>query len=240
MTCDYIVVDWNTPELAERALNSIRENADVWRSAWLIDAARDEMSYAQACHSGVDRSREQAARDREPAGEIVCLCNADVACRDSQWPVMDIFATHPEVAVVGPRQVDAFGFVRHGGIFAPEGKPFALHLAHRFWGEELDKVADRCAEPLLDCATVSGSVYYCRRSVWNELGGFLLTPHFYEETWLSYLARRRGYRVCFTGTTTWLHDWGSSPVEDDWLQERFKESQAMFLEACAGEGIECD
>jgi len=235
LSCDYIVVDWRTPELAERAINSIRENADVWRSAWLIDAARDEMSYAQACHAGVDRSAEQARRDREPAAKIVCLCNADVECRESQEPVMDLFAAHPEVAVIGPRQVDSSGHVRHAGIVGTNTRP-----EHRFWGDLLDEVDERCREALLDCVTVSGSVYYCRRSVWNKLGGFLLSKHYYEETWLSYLARHRGHRVCYTGTTTWLHEWLSSPVEDEWLQEAFRESQATFREACAREGIKCD
>lgn len=223
----FVVVDYKTPELADACIDSLHDHVQGGFGVVLIDAAKDGLSYSQAAHEGV---RLLGPRD------VVCILNADTQCRDSQWPILNLFAQDESIAVVGPRQVDENGFVRHGGIVGTNIAP-----EHRLWGEYMDeRVEHLSSQEALDCVSVSGSVYYVRRNVWDELGGFLDTPHYFEETWLSYLARHRGYRVVYSGLSTWLHHWGSSPVDQTWLDGVFAESQALFRSACHREGIECD
>lgn len=225
MTIDYVIADYKTPELAERAAATIEERCGVEHTTVVIDAAETGESYSQAINRGVALG----------SGEVVCALNADVECLSPQWPVLELFGEDPRVAVVGPRQRDSMGLVRHAGIFGTNEMP-----AHRFWGVPLDTVFDDCAERCVDCVTVSGSVYYARRETWEQLGGFLETPHYYEETWFSYLARHRGFRVVYTGAVTWLHHWARAPVDDPWKHARFAESRELFRAACAREGIVCD
>lgn len=220
-----MIVDWQTPELARHALASLHKSK-IDYTARVFDAHAMKLSYSQAIHLGV----------KQGSAPIVCALNADVECKGSQRPVLDLFED-PEVAVVGPLQVDARGFIRHGGIFGTNEAPL-----HRGFGDPISKW-DPPRAPLRrteDAITVSGSVYYARRSVWDELGGFLDTPHYFEETWFSYLVRHRGHRVLYTGEVEWLHHWNSAPASDREKGEWFAESQAIFRAACAAEGIACD
>lgn len=208
--------------MARAAMGSLHK-CEVDYTVRVIDAYAEKLSFSQAIHQGV----------AEGSSPIICALNADVECRGSQQSILDLF-DDPEVAVVGPLQVDQRGLVKHGGIVGSNEKP-----EHRGWNVPID-MQPELREITDDVVSVSGSVYYCRRSVWEELGGFLDTRLYYEETWLSYLARHRGYRVVFMGGVEWLHLWNSSPVDDMQKREWFLESQALFRRACAREGIACD
>jgi GT2 family glycosyltransferase len=219
---DYVIADWQTPDLAKRAMASLSKSG-IEYTARIIDAHLLGLSYSQAIHRGV----------AEGGAPIVCALNADVECRGSQQGILALFESDPSIAIIGPLQTDARGLVKHGGILGTNAAP-----EHRGWNESRE-LADGVTNTE-DAVTVSGSVLYARRSVWDELGGFLDTRHYYEETWFCYLARARGYRVVYTGVTDWLHHWNASPVDDMQKREWFLESQAVFRAACAAEGIECD
>lgn len=218
-----MIVDYLTPQLARAAVESLRRS-EVLYTAAIVDAHASEWSYSEAIHHGV----------RNGDAPIICALNADVECLSSQRPILDIFEEFPEVAAVGPLQTDLRGHVRHGGIFGTNEGP-----KHRWWGEPVE-FCEAPGDRIEDAVTISGSVYYARRSVWEELGGFLDTPHYFEETWFSYLARHRGHRVVYTPLGAWLHHWDSTPVSTEQKGELFKVSQAIFRSACAREGIACD
>ena len=72
----------------------------------------------------------------------------------------------------------------------------------------------------------------------------LPTPHYYEETWCSYLARHRGYNVVYDGSVSIGHSWhASSPKPGEGYSHadaQFKVSQSIFRNACDQLGIERD
>lgn len=221
---DYAVSDYLTPDLARAAVASLTKS-EINYTVRVIDAFASKLSYAEVMNGAFEESH----------APIVCALNADVECRGSQQPILDIFDEFPDVAVVGPLQVNGRGIVVHGGIFGSNVAP-----VHRCWGEPVD-FHPELRERIEDAVSVSGSVYYARRAVWDELGGFLETDMmYYEETFFSYLARHRGYRVVYTGEACWLHHWNSSPLTDQQKGERFEASRVIFRRACAREGIACD
>lgn len=220
---DAVIVDYATPELAVRCWRSLIE-CPLFASVTVVDAKAAGWSYAQSVNTTLNDGR----------AEFVLALNADTRMLEPPAAVLDLFDSDPTIAVVGPRQVTSDERIVHGGIFgtnqAPEFRcwqaPLLLHL---------DETADT-----RDAVTVSGSVYFARRSVWDELGGFLDTPHFYEETWLSYLARHRGHRVVYTGSTTWIHEFNQSPTTEGWRARVAAQSREIFRAACNREGTACD
>lgn len=236
--CDYYIVDYKTPELAIKAFDSIlREPESYARSITIIDAEAAGWSYAQSANNAAEHA----------TAPFICICNADVEMRSSQNAVFDLLTHNPKIAAVGPLQYDSEGIIRHAGIFGPNNAP-----AHRFFGDPvIEHMEALKALGAADCTTISGSVYFAPREKFIELGGFLETPHFYEETWFSYYARHKGYQVVFTPMAEWLHHWDSSlpvrnvePAVAAANQNRksawFEESRNMFRLRCREEGILCD
>lgn len=219
---DVVVVDWGTPDLARRCVASL--DSPLFQSIELVDAKARGWSYAQSVNWSLE------------AGDApyVLALNADTRMLEPPDVIVEIFEENPDVAVIGPRQVDDQGAITHAGIVGSNVRP-----EHRFWTMPLASVDQQCRERTLDCATVSGAVYFARRSDWEDLGGFLCTPLFFEETFFSYLARHAGHRVVYTGATTWEHLFNRSPVSDEHRTALATESQQIFRDACAREGIEC-
>jgi hypothetical protein len=100
-----------------------------------------------------------------------------------------------------------------------------------------------------DAVTVSGSAYFVKRHVWDELtecphfawaeaeGAFLPTRHYYEETWCSYHAISHGYRIVYYGLATMIHQWHRSSRIGT-VEKLVPESRTLFEEACHRHNIE--
>lgn len=220
---DAVIVDYRTPDLARACFDSLID-CPLFASIATVDADRMSWSYAKSVNQTLAGSN----------AEFVLALNADTRMLEPPTAILDLFDSDERIAVIGPRQIDGQGRVTHGGIFGANEAP-----AFRCWQTPLAECDAETADTR-DAVTVSGSVYFARRSVWEQLGGFLPTTHFYEETWLSYLARHRGHRVVYTGATTWQHDFNQSPVEPAWRAQVAAESRETFRAACAREGIVCD
>lgn len=219
---DAAIVDYDTPELAQACWESVRD-CDLFRSVALVDAKRSGWSYAQAVNTALRGSH----------GDIVLALNADTRMLESPAAVVALFDSDPTVGVVGPRQVDPDGRIVHGGIFGTNTDP-----RFRAWQQPLQSCKELTADTQ-DAVTVSGSVYFARRACWDAVGGFLEVPKIYfEETWMSYKARHLGWRVLYTGSTTWEHRWNSTPI--DGKAQMAAESREVFRAACSAEGILCD
>lgn len=235
----YIVVDYDTPDLAQKAIKSmvVKDPAESKvRCVSLVDAKATGVSYAEAINRVAQKSD----------APIICACNADVEMLNGQQGVIDLLEDE-DVAVVGVLQYDADRLIRHAGIVGTNDAP-----THRFFGDLVDDRIEQLGPPD-PCVTVSGSVYFARRDLFVELGGFLETPSkmYFEETWYSYLVRHRGYKVMFDPSSHWLHHWDSSlpvrNVDDKTRVENQNRKSRMFAEArdyfrlrCAEEGIVCD
>lgn len=217
-----VIVDYGTPDLATACLDSLR-GCDLFQSVAVVDAKGHGWSYAQSCNNIL----------KAGTGDIVLALNADTRMLEPPAAILDLFDSDWKIGVVGPRQVTPDGRVVHGGIFGTNTAP-----RFRGWQAPL-AVVDAETSDTQDAVTVSGSVYFARRHCWEDVGGFLEVPQmYYEETFASYKARHLGWRVVYTGATTWEHRWNSTPV--DGKAAMAAESREIFRAACAVDGIECD
>lgn len=265
---DLCVVNYNTKNLLERFLESLHQDLhripkkwNLWIAdngssdgsiEWLLDSGfkykinaavkNENIGYSAACN-------HLASLGNSP---IICLLNSDVwLTSEDIFRVNRIFEENENIHILGPKQRDEEGRITHAGIIGTNTSP-----AHRGW-RQFDP-EDTLYRDRIDCVTISGSAYFIRREVWNDLtnnqkyrelypdamGAFLPTPHYYEETWCSYFARHLGYNVVYDGTVSIGHSWhAASPRPGEGISEAdkmFPVSREIFRNACDHFGIERD
>lgn len=242
-----VVVNYHTWDLLDNFIDSMREfYPEYVDSLVIVDVETDSkgldyyefdnyrsstenIGYAGACNMGAQIS---------PASEFIAFFNADTEFVDSDVIPRCIEALEdPEVAVVGPLQYDKRGRITHAGIFGTNTAP-----RHRAWKQPVSSQVrdERYA------VTVSGSAYFTKRSVWEEMsncdiyqevfpeatGGFLPTPLYYEETGYSYHVGAHGYKVLYLGSGEMIHDHNKSPLPSGEKSNMAKISRKMFREFC--------
>lgn len=177
--------------------------------------------------------------------ETLAIFNADTRLMDSV--VTDChyaLQSHPDWAILGPRQIDEKDRITHGGFLPHAGTiPKDRGFRSREQGFFLD-IRD-------DAVTVPGSAYFIKREIWDELtecpiyhksypeavGAFLPTPHYYEETWCSFHARAHGYKVVYYGAATMIHKWHRASPRGGRADEQIPVSREIFQQACEAHGI---
>lgn len=233
---DLYVIDVDVdPELYEYA----KEKLAPWMQK--VDMCYLPLSYnsgySGACNFGATLGNR----------ETVAFFNADTSLfEETLENCHSLLQSDPLNAVVGPLQLDSEGRVTHGGIFGTNKKP-------DFEGRFRSRMKPQYRE-VREAVSVSGSAYFVKRSVWNELsndadwlaiypyceGAFLPTPHYYEETWFSYFARHRGYKVLYNGHTEMIHEWHKASKIGEVERLYMDKSRSMFRNTCDLMGIEHD
>jgi GT2 family glycosyltransferase len=196
----------------------------------------DNIGYGRACNLAATYATD----------DIIAMFNADVEVTPGSLDACgDALVEHDDWAILGPLQVDDRGHIRHAGIFGTLASP-----KHRGWNE----INRGQYSEVRDAVTVSGSAFFAKRKVWDELtdcsifrevapeaeGAFLPTPHYYEETWASYHAQAHGHRVVYYGPVTMIHKWHRASVVGGWAEQQIPISRKMFRDACEGHGIPHD
>lgn len=198
---------------------------------------KENVGFARAVNTGV------AIGNRE----CIAIFNADIVLSEHSIDSCYVnLMDREDWGVLGPRQVNERGAMTAAGIFGTLKDP-----KHRGWmnadSEKFQDIRD-------DATTVSGSAYFIKRAVWDELttcgiyryhhpdaeGAFLPTPHYYEETWCSYHAQAHGYKCVYFGLVKVVHKWHqASPLG---VPERLHlpKSQQMFRDMCDAHNIERD
>jgi GT2 family glycosyltransferase len=194
---------------------------------------KENLGYAKACNFGASLSDS----------DYIAFLNSDTEfinddCVDKCVEYMD---NNPDVAVVGPMQYASDGKITHGGILGSNEKP-----QHRGWGSK-NKQEYR---DIQEAVTVSGSAYFTRRKVWEEMmqcniykemfpdsvGAWPPFKHFFEETLYSYHVTAHDYKCVYLGTAEMIHEWHkSSPLGSQ--DDNFKNGQKSFREFCERHGI---
>lgn len=198
----------------------------------------ENIGYAKACNQLATLGRNS----------IIGFCNADVwMTRKDLQAIEQFFYHNEEAAIVGPKQRDEKNQIVHAGIVGTHSAP-----KHRGW-KKLDP-NDEHFRDVIECVTVSGSAYFIRRSVWDELtnyppyrelfpnveGAFLPTPHYYEETFCSYLAGHLGHKVFYNGEVSIGHSWHASHSVGSPQDKMFSVSRSIFRQTCDDLGISHD
>lgn len=261
---DLCVVNYNTKPLLKRFLDSLHEDnhriPKMWNlyiadngstdgsSEWILDSAfkyeinvavkNENIGYSAACNQLAFHSQSS----------IIGLLNSDVwMSSEDVFRINRIFEENPDIHILGPKQRDENGYITHAGIVGTNTKP--QHRGWRQYDPEDIMFKDR-----IECVTVSGSAYFIRRDVWDDLtnnvkyrelypsavGAFLPTPHYYEETWCSYFARHMGYNVVYDGSVSIGHSWHKSSNVGGEADSKFPISREIFRKACDYIGIERD
>lgn len=218
----------------------IRENDEKYKIDRLY--LRENIGYSAAINQMANKS----------SGDIIAILNGDIwMTNDDVCKIQDIFDKNSDIHILGPKQRDEYGFITHAGIIGTNTAP-----KHRGWREP--DPTDTLYKDRINCVTVSGSAYFVRRYVWDEMtnhpkyremypnaiGAFLPTPHYFEETWCSYFARHLGYNVVYDGSVSIGHSWhASTPKPGQGVSEadmKFPISREIFRKACDYFGIERD
>lgn len=182
-------------------------------------------------------------------GDVYAFFNADTVLHDDTLrSCYDGIKSNEEWGVLGPLQYDSAGRITAAGIFGTN-----TTARHRDWRK---RVTVNHRDVRDDAITVSGSAIFVKRDCWYDCaldskffalypeaqgGAFLPTPHYYEETWLCYFARHKGWKAIYWGEAEMIHEWHkASPVGSKTEKEYKPKSQKMFRDACQYFGIECD
>lgn len=250
---DVIVVNHRTPDDLDRFLTSLTKYMPraVPVSLWIGNVAPQPMDlivverwqthmpvtsvhwvWGDNCGYGRAVNRLATMGDRQ----VIAAFNADVSLTDGSLDAcVGALLARDDWGILGPRQVNDEGLVVHAGIFG-DNEP-------RGWraGGGYEDLRD-------DCSSVSGSAYFVKRSVWEQLsacriapcgeGAFLESPLFYEETWCSAHAIAHGHKVAYFGDVTVGHRWHGSIKANRVNGTRLaKESKVMFDALCESHGI---
>lgn len=266
MAVDVVVINYKTPDLVTDFIDSYFETS--WHGCTLTvvevqanptapmhrgtypEAKVDlqinlpnNLGYGSACNTGA----------RVGSNDVILLANADTRLTNGRFhPSGDLrrcyeaLLSRDDWGVLGPRQINEHGQITAGGIFGHDRAP-----SQRGWNEtdqgQYSDVRD-------DALTVSGALYFIKRSVWEELtscelfqqyqsgsvGAFLETPHYFDETFCSYHARAHGHKCVYYGPTQMVHLWHKSSEHGGWADQQFARSQQMHREACALHEITCE
>lgn len=224
------VVDVDVPEAYERPFE--------WAGGEAVTVGVEgNIGYARACNLAARRG----------SNPVIAFFNADIevtagsidSCRRA-------LCAEPSWGALGPFQVDHSGRIRHAGIFGTLARP-----VHRGW---LEGNTGTLYRDIRKAVTVSGSAYFAKRAMWDELtecpiyrdftgaaeGAFLPTPHYYEETWASYHAQAHGWDVIYYGQALIIHKWHRASPVNGWAEQQMPISRQIFRRACDAHAIAHD
>lgn len=262
---DVVVVNYRTPGDLQQFIESydahsgnVNSNlyvvnveprqADLDIGDWAVRTALNPTQHiVHETNVGYARAVNNAAALGE--AQVIAAFNADTRLTEGCLErCFQALMQNQDWGVLGPRQVDDSGRITHAGIFGTHKVP-----KHRAW----HKKDDEEYEDVREAITVSGSAYFIKRRVWDELtacpiyrevapdaeGAFLPTRLFYEETWCSYHAFAHKHKVMYYGPEKMIHRWHESITankKNAWANKAFTEAQALFRQACEAHGLEHD
>lgn len=253
MAVDVVVVNYKTSDLLHDFRLSYKENAFEGCTLTVMDVGTGGQSVAIEGHAttiGIPENVGYARACNEGAqlgtNEVILLANADTLLSEGLEECYRVLMDCEDWGVLGPRQVDDRGAITAGGIFGTE-----TNIGQRGWQEPDHGQYNDIRE---DAKSVSGSLYFIKRSVWEELtncpymqqfspgikGAFIETPHYYEETACSYHARAHGYKIVYYGPVRMTHLWHKASAHGGWADRQVETSKGMMRDFCRLHGIICE
>ena len=252
MAVDVVVVNYKTNDLLADFVNSYEKHkfdgctltvVDIEPAMSLADPLRytyksftENVGYSKACNVGASYG----------TNDVILLANADTVLSEGLEECYNALIGFDDWGCLGPRQVNDQNQITAGGVFGHTQSP-----KQRSW---LEPDHGQCNDVREDALTISGALYFVKRSVWNELtscptfqqtnpgaiGAFLDTPHYYEETFCSYHMRAHGYRCVFYGAVKMVHYWHRASPAGGWADQQMARSRDLHRAACATHGIPCE
>jgi hypothetical protein len=245
---DIVFVSYNNGRDSETCFSSLEKNTEAYHSVIVVDngsleseieeverrsgilkkgaftLVRNErnLGYAKALNRGIGFSTKP----------IIVFANMDISFSENWLPPLVEQFTDERVAFAGGKELDRRGRLYSCGIGGTERKRYHRGLGRRDRGQ-YDEVED--------VISLSGALFAARRDVFDEIGlfdeNFFL---YFEETEIHIRARRAGYRVVYTPSSSFVHFMGGStkptgargrlPPEGGRREKRrfFRESERYF------------
>jgi GT2 family glycosyltransferase len=254
MAVDCVVVNYHTDELLRNFVHSYAEHRFGDSTLTVVDVEiadreetlsswdgvpyyyigfRENVGYARACNAGAETG----------TNDVILLANADTLLTGGLRACYEALMEREDWGILGPRQVNEQHCITAGGIFGTE-----YSIGQRGWNE-VD--VGQYSDVREDAKSVSGSLYFIKRKVWQELtdcqymqemypgieGAFIPTPHYYEETCCSYHARAHGYKVVYYGPVQMIHYWHKASNHGGWADMQVDTSKRMMREFLDSHGI---
>jgi GT2 family glycosyltransferase len=166
------------------------------------------------------------------SGDFLLFLNNDVMFSDPEWLTQMVgeALSNPKVGVVGSKLLYPNGLVQHGGVILGVGG-IADHAYRGLTADDPGYMARAiCAQEL---SAVTAACMLCRRSVFEEVGGFDETDLrvAFNDVDLCLKIGQRGYRVIWTPTSIAEHHESLSRGNDfqpDQQVRFFHENQVML------------
>lgn len=163
-------------------------------------------------------------------GEYLCILNPDTIVSEQVFEVLYAFAkANPKTAFTTTQLLDGTG------AFLPESKRNVptpkiarqklLGNATDYFARDVDSDANGKIEVLV------GAMMFCKKSVYEELGGF--DPRYFmygEDIDLSYTALKHGFTNYYMGTLKTIHFKGESTTRDKTYIKRFYGAMGLFYD----------
>lgn len=254
MAVDVVVVNYKTPDLLADFIRSYHASkfdgctltvVDVETGAGQNVAIDGEVTYiGEHANVGYARACNQGAL--VGTNDAILLANADTLLTVDIWTCEQALMSRKDWGVLGPRQVNDQGIITAGGIFGTD-----TNIGQRGWAEQ-DR--GQYSDIRDDAKSVSGSLYFIKRALWEELtecevmqqcypgiqGAFIPTPHYYEETCCSYHARAHGYKIVYYGPVQMIHHWHRASPHGGHADQQVDTSKTMMREFCRAHSIVCE
>jgi GT2 family glycosyltransferase len=193
-------------DLPNRILGTVEANDPDRRPAVRFCRDEREFNFSNACNRGATMA----------SGSVLVFLNDDTAVRTADWlERLVMYATRPEIGVVGARLLYGDGTVQHTGIWTRGGHP-----AHRYEGFPADHRGHLDSLTVAqNCLAVTGACLAVEAAKFREAGGFCPEfPSSYNDVDLCLKLGDLGYRTVVDPGTVLTHYEASSrdPVIEDW------------------------
>lgn len=258
MATDVVIVNYRTPGLLKQCAGSALDSMSAADTLHIVDVdpvslvhvpesgygagltgyitVPDNVGYGAACNLGASYGKN----------DVILFANADTLITSGMQRCAEALMGNSDWGVLGPRQVNEVGRLTAAGIF---GVPQAPYM--RGW---MQRDVGRFSDVRTVAVTVSGSILFIKRRLWDELtvcplfndvqvgvGAMLETRLYYEETWLCYHARAHGYRCVYYGPERMVHLWHKSiNGGEGYGEDEMVRSRETFRAACKNHGIVCE
>ena len=213
-----VIVDYRTPELARKAVETANDARGEGELVVLVDTSEDRSlrttGWASKPHTlihagpvgyagGINAALARIHTDPE----FVLITNADVEFPDKADlnRLIRHAGKHPTVGVIGPRQVTPDGRIAHAGIPQLGDSTGGRWYGQPDYGQGLDTFEHM--------PQVSGSVMLLRLEALTAIGGAFPSPaHLYfEDAELCRRLREEGWLTAYDGSVTFIHHVAGSP-----------------------------
>jgi len=225
LTVGAVIVNWNTSECLERALQSFVGDGVPLRNIIVVDqgssdnsVARVKRTFADACIVSLPENRSYAAAINAGAARLktqfFVVANADVEFRKGMLStLLKEMERDEQNAVVGPRLLDGSGNdttrFSHTGFWRALLLPLTPAFLRGWWRRTEQKLND--AGTAFPVSWVEGSFMLVRRSAFDELDGFDEKFSFYfEDGDFALRLRKLGYLLVHCPFAVVTHAGGAS------------------------------